>query len=179
MSDNSNQKSLYHIAKETATKSFVDKLIFGLISTLIIFSFQQAYQTNLRANLETEALLKMESQFITEGVITLKNHISGYVQAVSKPILLGVAPTDEESSGFFANQISIESEIEMLSAYSPLLKPGGEALVSSVKELNSQLSSFQTAKLENYRDGLDTVKDEYREFLSKLTETAIESLPNT
>lgn len=164
------------LVKEEITKNIIDKLIFGLLASIIFFGMQRYSERYDREQLQREALLQIESRFIIDGSIAIKNSFSLYLKDVSKFLTNGVQLENDKHVQLVEHRIELEAEIEVLSAYHYSLKSDGNSLIEAMRELNGQIFKFSGGSVALYENKLSIVKNKYRQFLLALKQSAILAL---
>ena len=169
---------LRQLAKEEIVKNIIDKLIFGLIAALVIFGLQKCSDTYQRAQIEREAILRLDSEFILNEAKRLQTTFSDYVSVVTESITLGLPPNREKQQQLLILKVKVESSIEALSVHRSKIKTDSAVLINLMESLNSNLRSFDSTKTDQYESELQRLKSKYRSLLEIIKTSAIDSLPN-
>lgn len=164
-------------AKEEITKKIIDKLVLGVLASSILFGMQKCSNNYDRVKLQKEALFQIESQFIMEGLRSIKNEFSLYLFDVSSFISDGASLNSKQKSKLIIHRVKLESEIEVISAYNSSLKNDGIDLVRAMSSLNESLDSFRPeGSIDLINNNLSKLKENYRKLVGALKSAAIDSL---
>ncbi|MBI9082225.1 MAG: hypothetical protein JEZ11_01425 [Desulfobacterales bacterium] len=167
---------LSQFAKEEIIKNVIDKLVFGLLASLILFGMQKCAEDHSREQIKKLAILQMESQFIIEGASQIKNEFSLYLIEASR-FINDEVPLDNNQRVKLYNQIiKLKSEIEVISAHHLAVNNEGKSFIKAMEDLNMKLISYSDGDIEPYRSDLTELKKKYQIFLTTLKKAAIMAL---
>ena len=162
--------------KEEIFKNVIDKLIFGLLASIILFGMQKCAEKYDREQIKKQAILQIESQYIMEGAGLIKNEFSLYLIEVSRFIKDEVPLDNDQRVRIVNHHIKLESEIEAISAHHISLIEEGDLLLKAVDDLNERVIGYSDGNTEQYRKELTGLKKRNQKFLSVLKKAAILAL---
>ena len=168
--------NLRQLAKEEAVKNVIDKIIFGLIAALIVFGVQECSNKNSREQIEKEAILKLESEFILNEAKTLQIVFSEYISLITEALTLGLPLNDDEKKDLLSLRVKIESSLEVLSVHNANIKTDSKAFVQSIVTMNEKTGGFDITKIPEYQTELKDLKIKYGNLLNLIKSSAIDSL---
>lgn len=167
---------LKQLIKETIVKNIIDKVIFGLIITLIIFIVQDRLASDKREQIEREAILKLESSFIMNDAQILQEQISQYLSLVSKILSSGLSPQNSDKTELIRIQMQIESTLEVLSIYNNNIKLKSTNFMKKIQLINDKFDNFDVLRKSNYSKNLVELKKEYVLLLRLIKLSAIKTI---
>jgi hypothetical protein len=168
--------SLSNIAKEEILKQFIDKLLFGLIAAILIYSMQQYTDSNTRKQIEKEAILKLESSFILREAEILQKSFSEYLSILIVPINLGLPVKNEDNHRLLVLRINMESSIDILSINDKSIKTKSKHFLSKIASLSHEIRTFELKKVLQYKEESEKLKIKYSELVAVIRNSAIKSI---
>ncbi|MCO7191234.1 MULTISPECIES: hypothetical protein [unclassified Pseudoalteromonas] len=169
---------LRQLAKEEIIKQLIDKLIFGLIAALIVFGVQKCSDISRKEQIEKEAILRLDSEFVLGEAKVLQTTFSAYISLLAESISLALPPTEETQQQLFLLRVKIESSIEVLSVHRHQITDESAAFVSAVGSLNQKFRAFDGSKTNEYQADLNSLKRQYATLLGVIKTSAINKLPS-
>lgn len=164
--------------KEEFIIIFVDKVIFGFVLSLVIILFQSISDKNTRHQISKEAIVTIESQFIMNDVKLLQELFSEYVRLTSRPLILRLRLNSDDISNLINNRIRIESLLKLISIYDDNLRSKSTMFVEIISNYNNDIRDFEQSKVDEYRDNLELIKNEYVNLLSLIKISVVRRLNN-
>lgn len=171
------EEELRKLIKEEIIKNLIDKIIFGFVAAVILLSLQKCAETYDRQQLQKQALLQIESQFIMDGLKQINKEFSLYLIEISNFLSYGIPLTDDQQVKLTHHKIKLQSEIEAISAYHTSLTQDGDKLIEAVSQLNESVAKLSDSEsIKQCQSDLIVVKEKYQQFLSDLKNAAVDAL---